>query len=135
MMSNLSMTQPLTAMDSDQQNTAKNVWQRLKRCCICASRFQFAFQFLHFCISMFFLWAGVVEFINHPPYFDAYGDAKKNIDRLPALNVSMVLYNSIILVCSLLLHQSLVAFKNFKIMKVKYVFLFVCLFVLFGNQG
>ena len=32
---------------------------------------------------MTFLWAGVVEFINHPPYFDAYGDAKKNTDELP----------------------------------------------------
>jgi len=24
---------------------------------------------------MGFLWAGIVEFIRNPPYFDAYGDA------------------------------------------------------------
>ena len=32
-------------------------------------------QVVHFLIAMGFLWAGVVEFIRNPPYFDAYGDA------------------------------------------------------------
>lgn len=34
-----------------------------------------ALQVVHFLIAMGFLWAGVVEFIRNPPYFDAYGDA------------------------------------------------------------
>ena len=32
-------------------------------------------QVVHFLIAMGFLWAGIVEFIRNPPYFDAYGDA------------------------------------------------------------
>ena len=34
-----------------------------------------AVQVLHFVVAMSFLWAGLVEFIRNPPYFDAYGDA------------------------------------------------------------
>ncbi len=37
-------------------------------------------QVLHFLISMGYLWAGVVEFIRNPPFFDAYGDATESID-------------------------------------------------------
>ena len=32
-------------------------------------------QVFHFLVAMGFLWAGIVEFIRNPPYFDAYGDA------------------------------------------------------------
>lgn len=32
-------------------------------------------QIIHFLIVMGFIWAGFVEFINNPPFFDAYGDA------------------------------------------------------------
>ena len=32
-------------------------------------------QIFHFVIAMCYLWAGMVEFIRNPPYFDAYGDA------------------------------------------------------------
>ena len=32
-------------------------------------------QVFHFLVAMSFLWAGIVEFIKNPPYFDAYGDA------------------------------------------------------------
>ena len=32
-------------------------------------------QVFHFLVAMAFLWAGIVEFIKNPPYFDAYGDA------------------------------------------------------------
>lgn len=34
-----------------------------------------ALQVVHFLVAMAFLWAGIVEFIRNPPYFDAYGDA------------------------------------------------------------
>ncbi|XP_066930762.1 uncharacterized protein [Clytia hemisphaerica] len=40
-------------------------------------------QFLHFGVVMFYLWAGLVEFINNPPFFDAYGDALTNMNKLP----------------------------------------------------
>lgn len=40
-------------------------------------------QILHFGIVMFYLWAGLVEFINNPPFFDAYGDALVNLNKLP----------------------------------------------------
>ncbi|XP_032225545.2 uncharacterized protein LOC5501320 isoform X1 [Nematostella vectensis] len=32
-------------------------------------------QVFHFMVVMVFLWAGLVEFIRDPPFFDAYGDA------------------------------------------------------------
>eukprot|EP00112_Aurelia_sp_Birch-Aquarium-sp1_P003015 Seg1338.4 transcript_id=Seg1338.4/GoldUCD/mRNA.D3Y31 product="hypothetical protein" protein_id=Seg1338.4/GoldUCD/D3Y31 len=48
-------------------------------------KWQFAFQVFHFLISMCYLWAGVVEFIRNPPYFDAYGDADSHIDLPPKL--------------------------------------------------
>ena len=55
----------------------------------CLGRFgrkcTFLFQILHFLISMCYLWAGVVEFIRNPPYFDAYGDADSHIDLPPNL--------------------------------------------------
>jgi hypothetical protein len=34
-----------------------------------------ALQLVHFLIVVGFLWAGLVEFIRNPPFFDAYGDA------------------------------------------------------------
>eukprot|EP00794_Sanderia_malayensis_P001086 gene1086-427_t len=37
-------------------------------------------QFFHFLLSMAYLWAGVVEFVRNPPFFDAYGDATASID-------------------------------------------------------
>lgn len=39
-------------------------------------------QLIHFLIVMAYLWAGLVEFINNPPFFDAYGDAISE-NRLP----------------------------------------------------
>lgn len=83
-MTDLSMTEPLTAFaERENPATVKSFSQRVKGCCYCGKRFKFILQCLHFAVSMTFLWAGVVEFINHPPYFDAYGDAKKNTDELP----------------------------------------------------
>ena len=41
-----------------------------------------ALQVAHFLIAMGFLWAGIVEFIRNPPYFDAYGDAT-SLNDLP----------------------------------------------------
>lgn len=32
-------------------------------------------QVFHFLVVIGFLWAGLVEFIRNPPFFDAYGDA------------------------------------------------------------
>ena len=40
-------------------------------------------QILHFGVVMFYLWAGLVEFINNPPFFDAYGDALSGLNKLP----------------------------------------------------
>lgn len=40
-------------------------------------------QVIHFGIVMFYLWAGLVEFINNPPFFDAYGDALSGLNKLP----------------------------------------------------
>jgi len=40
-------------------------------------------QVIHFAIVMFYLWAGLVEFINNPPFFDAYGDALSSMNKLP----------------------------------------------------
>lgn len=40
-------------------------------------------QVIHFGIVMFYLWAGLVEFINNPPFFDAYGDALAGLNKLP----------------------------------------------------
>ena len=39
-------------------------------------------QVFHFLVAMGFLWAGIVEFIRNPPYFDAYGDAS-TLNDLP----------------------------------------------------
>ena len=39
-----------------------------------------AAQVLHFLVSAGYLWAGIVEFIRNPPFFDAYGDAGTSID-------------------------------------------------------
>lgn len=41
----------------------------------CKDYFFDGLQVVHFVIAMGFLWAGIVEFIRNPPYFDAYGDA------------------------------------------------------------
>ncbi|XP_078361306.1 uncharacterized protein LOC144645613 isoform X2 [Oculina patagonica] len=41
-----------------------------------------ALQVVHFLLAMGFLWAGFVEFIRNPPYFDAYGDAS-TLNDLP----------------------------------------------------
>lgn len=41
-----------------------------------------ALQVVHFLVAMGFLWAGIVEFIKNPPYFDAYGDAS-TLNDLP----------------------------------------------------
>ncbi|KXJ27774.1 uncharacterized protein LOC110233584 [Exaiptasia diaphana] len=35
----------------------------------------FSVHLLHFLTVLGFLWAGIVEFIRNPPFFDAYGDA------------------------------------------------------------
>lgn len=32
-------------------------------------------QIFHFLVVLGFLWAGLVEFVRNPPFFDAYGDA------------------------------------------------------------
>lgn len=32
-------------------------------------------QIFHFLVVLGYLWAGLVEFIRNPPFFDAYGDA------------------------------------------------------------
>lgn len=40
-------------------------------------------QVLHFVIAFGFLCFGVVEFVNNPPYFDGYGDAKDSRKLLP----------------------------------------------------
>ena len=59
---------------STQSGLAQRFLGRFGRTCT------FAFQLLHFLISMCYLWAGIVEFIRNPPYFDAYGDADSHID-------------------------------------------------------
>lgn len=41
-----------------------------------------ALQVFHFLVAMAFLWAGIVEFIKNPPYFDGYGDAS-TLNDLP----------------------------------------------------
>jgi len=45
-------------------------------------KLQLFLQIIHFLIVMFYLWAGIVEFINNPPFFDAYGDALSK-NKLP----------------------------------------------------
>jgi len=40
-------------------------------------------QFLHFVMVMVYLWAGLVEFIQSPSYFDGYGDAAVH-NKLPS---------------------------------------------------
>ena len=95
-MTDLSMREPLTAnIEIEKHGTSKSISQKLKGSCFCGKKLLFLLQCLHFCISMCFLWAGVVEFIHHPPYFDAYGDAKKNIDKLPdnIMHVSLLSYH------------------------------------------
>ena len=95
-MTDMSMREPLTAsIEREKQGVIKSISQKVRGCCFCGKRCLFLLQCLHFCISMCFLWAGFVEFINHPPYFDAYGDAKKDIDKLPdnIMNVSLSSYH------------------------------------------
>ena len=46
----------------------------------CKELFYNALQVVHFFLAMGFLWAGIVEFIKNPPYFDAYGDASTRND-------------------------------------------------------
>ena len=40
-------------------------------------------QIIHFFVAMGLLWAGIVEFIRNPPFFDAYGDATSAQNELP----------------------------------------------------
>lgn len=47
----------------------------LRRRKTCKDYLSDALQVFHFLVAMCFLWAGLVEFIRNPPYFDAYGDA------------------------------------------------------------
>lgn len=42
-----------------------------------------ALQVMHFVIAFGFSCFGVVEFVNNPPYFDGYGDAKDSQKQLP----------------------------------------------------
>ena len=113
-MTDLSMTEPLTThIERETATTGKPFLQRVKGCCYCGKRLKFLLQCLHFAISMTFLWAGIVEFINHPPYFDAYGDAKKNTDELPKniMHVSLLYFNLNIIKLFMLLMIYIVSFR------------------------
>ena len=87
-MSDLALREPLTDHDDSNDGADRSFSETFKRLgtkCFCGKKLTLALQVLHFGISMFFLWAGLVEFVNHPPYFDAYGDAEKRSDLLPRL--------------------------------------------------
>lgn len=95
-MTDISMTEPLRSVRGDEEYARITLMQRLQRCFFCGRRVKFVMQFIHFLISMFFLLAGIVEFINHPPYFDAYGDAQKNVHILPKMEASFSYLNLIV---------------------------------------
>ena len=53
---------------------------RISRRRTCQEAFFDVLQVIHFLVAMCFLWAGIVEFVKNPPYFDAYGDASVRSD-------------------------------------------------------
>lgn len=53
---------------------------RISRHKTCKENLFNVLQVFHFLVAMGFLWAGIVEFIKNPPYFDAYGDASTRND-------------------------------------------------------
>lgn len=67
----------------------------------------FSVHVLHFLVVLGFLWAGIVEFISNPPFFDAYGDAAtrnslpeglfevNNLDRIDFICVLVALIQQV----------------------------------------
>ena len=78
-------TGSITNLDLNSNTDTNEVSHFRQRRTVTNPRYYFfkILQIIHFGIVMFYLWAGLVEFINNPPFFDAYGDALTGMNKLP----------------------------------------------------